>query len=329
MKLWDVAIVGAGPGGIQCGIAAASEALTAVVIERAEVGGQIGQTPLLENSLFARGGITGPELAREMREQAERMGVSIEKGEVTALERDHGAGHLVLTAGKRAIAARHVVLAMGQNWRHLEVPGLKAGIRLGGVHYGPVESIRVPGKGAVAVCGGGPSAGQAILALADQGHKVHVILRSNLNMPYYLVERIRAAKAEGRVVLHFNAALKRVAFYAGRMGLLIAGATDDTLQTIQPIHRLFMCSGLEPATAWVPEEIERDEYGRILVGKDANQDATLETTMDGVFAIGDCRSGSTARVGVAIGDGSMVVTELWNKFLASRACTNCDEVLRS
>jgi thioredoxin reductase (NADPH) len=323
VKTWDVVVIGAGPGGLQCGIAAASEGLETLVLERGMPGGQIAQTPLLENCVFARGGTTGPQLALEMMGQAERMGCQFHKAEATDLYANAGP-HLLTLRVKDGmpINSRTVVLAMGQGWRHLDIPGLAEGVAKRLVQFGPVETIYTDGTGDVAVYGGGPSAGQAILALAERGHKVHVILRSGLNMPWYLIERINAKRAEGRVSLYPNSSVKRVSAPAdGRLGLLVA--TGDTTNTLPNIRRLFMCNGLQPATAWLPEDVEKDADGRVVV------DANLESTMGGVFAIGDCRSGSSARVGIAIGDGSAVVSSLWKRFVKDKSCTNCERVLRA
>lgn len=328
-QVWDVVVVGAGPGGLQCALAAASEGLTVLVLERSFVGGQIGQTPLLENSVFAQGGKTGPQIAREMRDQAERLGAVVQYGDVRSLERAGDRLHLeVWAAGQtKQVMGQKVVLAMGQQWRHIDVPGLAAAMKKRRVHYGPVDSIVLPGDAGVAVYGGGPSAGQAILALADQGHTVHVILRSTLAMPQYLVDRIHERRTAGKVVLHLHSTVKRVAAVGdGPLGLLITGQ-DGEPRTIEGVAHLFMCNGLEPATQWVPDVVSLDEEGRILTGHRIGRLLSLETSMDGVFAIGDCRSGSTARVGVAIGDGSMVVTELWQHFVKSRTCRNCEKVL--
>ncbi len=187
---WDMIIVGGGPGGLQAGIAAASEGLATLVIEKGQVGGQIGQTPLLENSVFANGGITGPQFAEMMRAQAMKMGVTIATDEVIKLVSGEDGHHVLRLKHGAAMQAPIIVLAMGNKWRELDIPGIKLHIGTR-VHYGPVRSINYwPTRRAIAVYGGGPSAGQAILTLAEK-HYVHAIMRSTLTMPQYLIDRIR------------------------------------------------------------------------------------------------------------------------------------------
>lgn len=314
----DVLIVGGGPGGMQAAIAAASEGLGVLVLERDKVGGQIGQTPKLENSVFARrGGVTGPELAQQMREQAQAMGVQIAKGEASRLS--HGRPHnLVEVTGEAAIPAHAVVLAMGNAWQHLDIPGIKPLIGKR-VHYGPVHSLRPVGRGEhVAVYGGGPSAGQAILALADQGAIVHVLMRSTLKMPQYLVDRIEAHEKVGRCVLERNVKIARLADERGHLRITLTPRLGSELR----VQLLLMCNGLVPATKWLKGTLDLDPDGRIIT-----QLPSLQTRIPNVYAIGDCRSGSSPRVGIAVGDGSMVVTEIWRQFKQSLACTRCKELL--
>lgn len=298
-NIWDVAVVGGGPGGMQAAIAAASEGLSVVVIEKHQIGGQIGQTPKLENSVFADGGMTGPMFALMMKEQATRMGVVVESGEVIALSHCGGIKTLDLRRGEM-IHARTVVLAMGNKWTELDIPGLRSVLNKQ-AFIGPAKAFDWDAGGRpVMVYGGGPAAGQAILALADSaGTSVcYSLSRSGLKMPQYLVDRMMRDK---KVLILPPATLTSVVRWEKSGGLLV-----DALPAFYPFHvnALFLCNGLTPNTDWVGDTLDRDEGGRIVV-KD------LHTSMPGVFAIGDCRAGSTPRVGVAIGDGSMVVTCIW------------------
>jgi thioredoxin reductase (NADPH) len=309
MTRYDVLIVGGGPGGMQAAVAAASEGLTTCVLEKDKVGGQIGQTPRLENSIIApKGGITGPQFAATMRSQAEAMGVKIVAGEAKGLFVESGVNVVYASLtnhhGQR-LEATNVVLAMGSGWQHLDIPGLKAQIGKR-VHYGPLESLTYPITPGlqVAVFGGGPSAGQAIIALAERGAVVHVLLRSTLKMPQYLVDTILDFNNAGQVVIHEHVKLERITRGAGGMLVYLKGRTAHPLAA----SAMFMCNGLVPNTGWIGETLARDEDGRIVT-----QLPSLQTNLAGVYAVGDCRVGSTPRVGVAIGDGSMVVTEIWRR----------------
>lgn len=320
-KVWDVIVVGAGPGGLQAAIAAASEGLEVLVLEKYKIGGQIGQTPKLENSVFAGGSITGPEFARMMRQQAEAMGATFESGEAVGLEGNRGEDHKrVYLRGGKPLNAHTVIIAVGNKWREINVPGLDVALKSGLAHFGPVLSLRHQAKGSAAVYGGGPSAGQAILALADNPNVAtcHAVMRSNLNMPQYLVDRI---KAHPKVVLHEQSIITNIIPYNDYGHVLI---TSRGLHDVLNPTVLYLCNGLLPDTDWLKDtDIELDEAGRILT----HDNSTETTTFPGVYAIGDCRSGSTARVGVAIGDGSMAVTEIWTYFSNKPVCRICPQLM--
>lgn len=322
--IYDVAIVGAGPGGLQAAIAAASEGLSVIVIEKGAVGGQIGQTPLLENTVFCGGGITGPAFADMMKNQALEMGAKIIHGEVIALGVQTNGDKKLAFTDAPPLLAHTVILALGNRWQELDIPGLREQVGQC-VHYGPVKSITHEAGGRpVAVYGGGPSAGQAIIAFAKRSTKVYVLMRTTLRMPQYLVDTILEYQKQGIVELHEYAHLHEVVkLDNGLLGLHFSvkyfNAIGDRLRDVSD---LFLCAGLLPATDWVPPMIERDEVGRIVT-----KPGRTETSVPGVYAIGDCRSGSTARVGVALGDGSMAVTEIWQYFAAHPVCSICERIV--
>lgn len=328
--IYDVAVIGAGPGGLQAAIAAASEGMDVLVIEKGTVGGQIGQTPLLENSVFSGGGITGPEFAGLMKRQAEAMGASIIADTIYEFKRTPGS--YVVVGQKASYLAHSVILAMGNRWSELDIPGVKEAVGKQ-IHYGPVKSLATNAAGTqVAVYGGGPSAGQAIIALAKfaTASKVQVLMRSTLKMPQYLVDTILRLVEEDKVELHDHVTIRRVTLREdGQIDLLISGNAGGPQKIT--ISQCFMCNGLTPATEWLPKAIQKDKDGRVLVGLDVDRDGdrfkhepgSLETSLPAVYAIGDCRSGSTARVGVAIGDGSMAITELWQYFAKHPVCRMC------
>lgn len=320
---WDVIIIGAGPAAIQAAIMGASEGMKVLVLERDKVGGQIGQTPLLENFIAANGGVTGPSFADAMKAQAEKMGAIIRKGEVIGFKQYRDGSFAVNIVGGLEDAYA-LVIATGNRWQDLDIPGIRAGIQAKTVHYGPVECLRADTEGQdVAVYGGGPSAGQAIIALAQKAHKVNVLMRSTLRMPQYLVDKIMSLS---NVKLYEYTTIDTVvADGPGKLDVMLShgGGEQKTGHTGIHVSQLFMCSGLVPNSEWLPAEIEKDEHGRVLVGTAADASSFLGTSMEGVYAIGDVRHGSTARVSAAIGDGAFVVSELWKYFRRTGECSFC------
>jgi thioredoxin reductase (NADPH) len=179
---------------------------------------------------------------------------------------------------------------------------------------GPAIGFDAAGKD-VAVYGGGPAAGQAILALADaiSTRTCYAIVRSKLKMPQYLMDRI--AKHPKVKLLEATSILRMVSGLGATIGLMLSTRPAAPLH----VRALFMCNGLSPATAWVRNSVATNEDGKIITNG-------LATTMPGVYAIGDCRAGSSPRVGVAIGDGSMAVTEAWRYFEKLPVCRNCPTI---
>jgi thioredoxin reductase (NADPH) len=323
--MWDVIIIGGGPAAIQAAIMGASEGMKVIVIEKDKVGGQIGQTPLLENFIASNGGITGPQFAEAMKAQAQAMGAVIRKGTVLAFDQQTG-GHFnvyfddPVGQGTAWEDTHSIVIATGNRWQDLDIPGIRQGIQDRTVHYGPVECLSVDPAGQdVAVYGGGPSAGQAIIALAGKARTVHVLMRSTLRMPQYLVDKITNLS---NVRLYEHTTIKHVESMNGYVEIRTLNGQEALPEDIRADH-LFMCSGLVPNTEWLPPEIAKDENGRILVGATVDASSFLGTSVDGVYAIGDARHGSTARVSAAIGDGAHVVTELWKFFRKNPSCSVC------
>lgn len=306
----DVLVVGAGPGGMQAAIAAASEGLSVLVLEKSTPGGQIGQTPRLENSVFAGGSVTGPQFARMMREQCEEMGARIETAEVYQLiASGPGKPKFVFPLPldqRRIIEARVVVIACGNKWTQMEIAGLPHALNKS-CYYGPVKAIDYYANGRdVAVYGGGPSAGQAILALADSksAGRVHALMRSTLKMPQYLVDRI---KGHPKIELHEYARINRIQYHSNFESTDIFFEHAGYSRKL-PVAALFLCNGLVPDTAWLKGTLPLTDYGQVKV------EGNVRTNIPGVYAIGDCREGSTPRVGAAIGDGSLAITEAWRYF---------------
>jgi len=321
-RLYDVAVVGAGPAGLATAVYAASEGLSVVVLDCRAFGGQAGASARIENYLGFPTGISGMALMGRAYAQAQKFGAEIAiPDEATRLvAHDAGAAGFTLNLriGER-VSARSVVLATGARYRRLDVANLDA-FEASSVHYwaSPVEA-KLCADQEVALVGAGNSAGQAAVYLASQGAKVWMLVRRSdlgATMSRYLVERIRGL-ANVQVVTGAT-----VNALSGRDGMLEAvcwqiGAGQETRR---PINHLFLFIGADPNTDWLKgSSIALDAKGFVLTGGDAGGGRhALETTRRGVFAIGDVRANSVKRVAAAVGEGAQVVAAL-HSFLAAGA----------
>ncbi|MFJ3403780.1 FAD-dependent oxidoreductase [Promicromonospora sp. NPDC090134] len=313
----DVAIVGAGPAGLATAVYAASEGLATVVLERDAIGGQAGSSSMIRNYLGFPRGISGMRLAQRSRIQASRFGARfftgrpaarIEPGPPNEPEHQH-----VHVRGAQ-LCARTVVLATGVSYRRLGVPAVEDLVGAG-VYYGAATSMaREMQDRDVYVVGGGNSAGQAAVHLAKFAGGVTILVRrASLaeTMSDYLVREIEATptiQVRTRTV---------VADGGGEAWLqwLRLEDLDTGESTKTSADGLFCLLGAEPDCAWLPEGVALDERGFVLTGRDVPREAwvdgqppaSLETTVPGVFAVGDVRAGSMKRVASASGEGASVL----------------------
>jgi len=319
-RLYDVAVVGAGPAGLATAVYAASEGLSVVVLDCRSFGGQAGASARIENYLGFPTGISGMALMARAYNQAQKFGAEIAiPDEATSLAAGGPVGlfTLDLQIGER-VKARSVVLATGARYRRLDVENLGA-FEVTSVHYwaSPLEA-KLCAHQEVALVGAGNSAGQAAVYLASQAAKVYMLVRrSNLSetMSRYLVDRIRGL-ANIEVVADAT-----ISALEGRDGVLSAvrwqyGATGREVR--RPINHLFLFIGADPNTDWLEGSgIALNAKGFILTGSEAGTGRhALETTRRGVFAIGDVRANSVKRVAAAVGEGAQVVAAL-HSYLAS------------
>jgi thioredoxin reductase (NADPH) len=294
---FDVVIVGAGPAGLAASVYASSEGLSALVVERENIGGQAGSSTRIRNYLGFSRGLSGAELAQRAYQQAWVFGATfLVAREVTDLRVGDDEHELVI-AGDTRVHASSVILAMGVSYRRLHVPGL-AELEGSGVFYGssPSEARQVTG-GDVFVVGGANSAGQAAVHLARYARKVNLVSRSPLakSMSAYLIKEI---KGKENIVPHESAEVVGVAGEDRLEALTLRSPAGDEAM---PADALYILIGAQPLTDWLPPAIERDQRGFIISGADYG------TSVPGVFAIGDVRAGSVKRVASAVGEGSVVI----------------------
>lgn len=313
-RIYDVAVVGAGPAGLATAVYAASEGLSVLVLDCRTFGGQAGASMRIENYLGFPTGITGMALMARAYTQAQKFGAEMAMPDeaVSLGEGAAGAGPYVVTLlNQERVRARSVVIATGARYRRLEVADLEQ-YEGSCVHYwaSPLEGKLCAGQ-EVALVGAGNSAGQAAVYLAGRVAKVWLLVRGRdlgSSMSRYLVERIEGLSNVGIITQ------AEVTGLEGQPGQLEAVrwrlASGEEVR--RPIHHLFLFIGAAPNTQWLdPSRVGLDPKGFVLTGADvAPGRRHLETSLDGVFAVGDVRSGSVKRVAAAVGEGAQVVAAL-------------------
>jgi thioredoxin reductase (NADPH) len=318
---YDVVIVGAGPAGLSAAVYAAAEGLDALVVEGEAIGGQAGTSSRIRNYLgFARG-ISGAELAQRAYQQAWVFGsdfLLMQHVNGLRTDADH---HVVTVDDGTEVSGRAIVLATGVEYRRIGVPEIEALVGAG-VYYGSaVGEAQACAGSHVYVVGGGNSAGQAALHLAKHAAQVSILVRSDslaASMSQYLRDEIDAAPnvdVQYRIEVVGGGG-------RGRLDHLVLRDVDRGTERSVPAGALFLLIGARPRTDWLPDTIARDEAGYLRVGAElARGDAVdawplarapyaYETSLPGVFAVGDVRSRSVKRVANAVGEGSVVIQQV-------------------
>jgi thioredoxin reductase (NADPH) len=307
----DLVIVGAGPAGLAAAVYAASEGLATVTFDAIATGGQAGTSPRIENYPGFPSGISGSELTERTVIQAEKFGADINvPAEATALEQRDG-HHLVRLDDGQAVEGRTVVVATGARYRKLPVPRLEE-FEGTSVHYAAthVETQLCHGD-PVAVVGGGNSAGQAAVFLMKHAARVSLLIRGGdlgRSMSRYLADRIE--RTPGIEVLRHTEVRELVG--EGALEAVVVEDNRTGSRRRLEARALFVFIGAEPHTGWLGDRLALDDRGFILTGADAVRDDgrqpfLLETSLPGVFAAGDVRSGSIKRVTSAVGEGAMAI----------------------
>lgn len=313
-KLYDVAVIGAGPAGLATAVYAASEGLSVLVCDTRAFGGQAGASARIENYLGFPTGISGQALAGRAFTQAVKFGAEVAIPlTVRRLQcpAEQDGKHFTIDLGDGQTArARSIVIASGARYRRPDVANLED-VEGAGVSYwaSPIEAKLCQGE-EVALVGGGNSAGQAVVFLSPQVEKLHLVARRPLEatMSHYLVERIAAL---ANVELHIGS---EIAGIEGDRSSGLTAAVFRDRSTGQSkrceLRHLFLFIGADPNTAWLNDCVALDSSGFVLTGDAADARSALETSRPGVFAVGDVRAGSTKRVAAAVGEGAAVVAQI-------------------
>jgi thioredoxin reductase (NADPH) len=314
--VYDVVVVGAGPAGLSTAVYAASEGLSVAVIDCRSPGGQAGASARIENYLGFPTGISGQALAGRAFVQALKFGAHIAIPlEVKALHCGADPIRLELADG-RMIATHTVVIATGAQYRRPAIHALER-FEGRGVYYwaSPVEAKLCKNE-PVMLVGGGNSAGQAAVYLATHAAQVHMLVRGHglaATMSRYLIDRIASLP---NVQLHSHAEIRELDGDGWLSGVLYHAPTESDALVSLPVRHLFLFIGADPNAAWLRTcNVETDDKGFVRTGGGTLGCASavpypLQTSVAGVFAIGDVRAGSTKRVAAAVGEGAAVVAQI-------------------
>jgi thioredoxin reductase (NADPH) len=316
---YDVIVIGAGPAGLACALYCSTEGLRTVLVEREAPGGQAGLSSRIENYLGFPSGLSGADLARRGVAQVKRFGTELlSPARAVKLNAD-GEYRIVTLDNGRELTAHSVVIASGVQWRRLDVAGMDR-LTGAGIYYGAAitEASSCEGED-VFVVGGANSAGQAAVHFAEFAKSVTMLVRADSlskSMSYYLMERIKEIP---NIQVIPNAELARVEGN-GRLSKIFIQRHDLGTVEERDARALFVFIGAEPHTQWLDGTVIRDEKGFLITGtnllKDGKKPASwnlqrdpylLETSVPGVFAVGDARDGAVRRVANSVGEGSIVL----------------------
>ncbi len=306
-RVYDVAVVGAGPAGLATAVYAASEGLQVLVLDQRAPGGQAGASARIENYLGFPTGISGQALAGRAYIQAQKFGADLAiPSEVAKLDCQSHPLRLHLTDGRSA-QARTLVIASGARYRHPDIPDLDQYDGRGVHYWASTIEAKLCANEEVVLVGGGNSAGQAAVFLSGHAGRVHMLIRGEglqASMSSYLIERI---EAQPNITVH---ALCEVTALEGDDSGLTAVQWRDKAgaETHLSTKRLFLFVGADPNTGWLQGCVTLDHHGFVKTGEDGAK--PLETSIPHVFAIGDARSSSTKRVAAAVGEGAAAVAQL-------------------
>ncbi|HEV2576703.1 MAG TPA: FAD-dependent oxidoreductase [Acidobacteriaceae bacterium] len=313
--IYDVVVVGAGPAGLAAAVYAASEGLCTLVIEGTAPGGQAGTSSKIENYLGFPTGISGNRLASRAQLQALKFGVRFAISREVVTAEQIGGIHKLTLAGGMSVCSRSVVIASGAQYRKLSVENYSH-FENHGIYYAAtaMESLLCRDS-EVIVVGGGNSAGQAAVFLSGIASHVHHIVRGKSlasTMSQYLISRIESSS---RITLHTDSEIVKLEGGSSLEDVTWINRKSDDL-TVKPIGSVFVMIGAEPNSGWLFGTVKLDKKGFILTGgTDGFEMTPYATSVPGIFAVGDVRSNSVKRVASAVGEGSVVISDV-HRYLA-------------
>jgi len=309
----DLVIIGGGPSGLAAAVYGASEGLSVLVLEKSAPGGQAGASSRIENYLGFPLGISGQELSNRAFLQAEKFGARIAIARsATGLKTARPAYTIALDDGG-FVRGRTVIMAAGSRYRKLDLPNL-AQFEGVGIYYGATRiEAEVCGDQEIAVVGGGNSAGQAAMFLSQMAKHVYLLVRGpslSKTMSQYLISRI---EANPKITIMTWTKVDALEGHS-HLERIYWRNTQTDARGIHEVQHLFVMTGADPNTEWLQGRVELDDKGFIKTGNDVERDwplqrapHMLESSLPGVFAVGDIRAGSVKRVASAVGEGSMAV----------------------
>jgi thioredoxin reductase (NADPH) len=316
---YDLVIVGGGPAGLAAAVYGASEGLRTVMVEREAPGGQAGMSSRIENYLGFPSGLSGGDLARRAVVQARRFGVEILSAEATAVRLD-GPYRLLTLADGEELSCHALLVATGVQWRKLNAPGIDR-LTGAGIYYGAAMTEALSCKDEdVFIVGGANSAGQAAMYFSKYARRVVMLVRGPSlasSMSHYLINQLKETK---NIQIEFNSSVVEVHGEHHLEAISIHCATTNETNTV-PANSLFIMIGAAPNTGWLADIVERDDRGFIFSGPDLLREgkrpkgwqldrdpALLETSVPGIFVVGDVRHGSVKRVASGVGEGSVAIS---------------------
>lgn len=316
---YDLVVVGGGPAGLAAAVYGASEGLSTLLVEREATGGQAGTSSRIENYLGFPSGLSGADLARRATAQAKRFGVEILTPQSATSMRVQDTYRVVTLSNGDEVTCHALIVAVGLSYAKLEAPGVEP-LTGAGVYYGASTSEALSCQmEPVFIIGAGNSAGQAAVYLANYASKVYMLVRGNSladKMSEYLSTRIEGI---ANIEVRTNTVLEEAHGTDRLEGVTILNRRTEERETL-PATGLFIFIGAYPQTGWLGDTVARDERGFVLAGADMLRDPEiraswkldrppflLESSVPGVFAVGDVRANSVKRVASAVGEGSIAV----------------------
>lgn len=307
----DVLIVGGGPSGVAAGVYAGAEGLKAIVVEDAAIGGQAGTSSRIENYMGFPTGISGADLCWRGEVQAMKFGTrfAVPRRAVALEKRDDGVFCVTLNDG-RVVCARALIVATGVQYRRLPLERIEQ-FEGAGIYYAATDiEARYCRATDVVIVGGGNSAGQAAMFLSRAARHVHVLVRGSSladSMSDYLLSRL---EKDPSITIHYTTEMTRLHGDDHLSHVTIQDKSAGETWTIET-RGVFIMVGAAPNTDWLSGIVDLDETGFVVTGQGDHDASPFATSHPGIFAVGDVRAGSVKRVASAVGEGSVVVSKVW------------------